>query len=106
MVRHLSTSSPSSSDVNFVVVSDDDPNTFYGGGKKWLANQEVGDVEKSADGTCSLTLSGFCFTKLTQKNFSLRALLVLHKLKYAQKTLTTQIHSFLELSVARMILQD
>jgi len=24
------------------VVSDDDPNTFYGGGKKWIANQEVG----------------------------------------------------------------
>ena len=39
--------------------------------------------------------------KLTGKNFSLGALLVLHKSKYAQKTPTTEVHSFLELSVAR-----
>ena len=45
--------------------------------------------------------------KLTGKNFSLRsALLVLHKSKYAQKTPTTEVHSFLELSVARTNRQD
>ena len=44
--------------------------------------------------------------KLTGKNFSLGALLVLHKSKYAQKTPTTQFHSFPELSVARTNRQD
>ena len=44
--------------------------------------------------------------KLTGKNFSLGALLVLHKSKYEQKTLTTEVHSFLELSVARTNRQD
>lgn len=42
VVRENKSALANVADVN-AVVSDDDPNTFYGGGKKWLANQEVGD---------------------------------------------------------------
>ena len=41
VVRENKAALTSVADVN-AVVSDDDPNTFYGGGKKWIANQEVG----------------------------------------------------------------